>query len=70
MAQAISAGQRVLARRADGKLIERRAVTGPVSGTDIEVVWVCSEAEYLAAAAEDRRADAVPWPATAVEPCA
>jgi len=64
----IEPGVRVVARSADDKLLERRAVSGVTAGLDFEVVWVCPEDEWKLAIAEGREPTGVPWPAEAVEP--
>jgi hypothetical protein len=59
----IQPGDHVLARAANGDLLERRAITEPVAGDDFRVVWVCTEDEWLDAEAESREPDGIPWPA-------
>ena len=56
-------GNQVIARSADGRHVPLRAVTGVVEGDDFLVVWVCREEEWLAARAQRRRPNAIPWPA-------
>lgn len=59
----IKPGVKVLARDALGALLERRAVTSVELANNHEVVWVCKEEEWLAAEANSREPEAVPWPA-------
>lgn len=63
----ITAGTRVLVTDALGDQLERRAVTGVVTANGHQFVWVCKEAEWGAAKAEEREPDAVPWPAEDVQ---
>jgi hypothetical protein len=63
----IQRGSRVIVRSADNKKLPRRAVSGIVNGDDFLVVWVCREEEWAAANAQERQADALPWPAEDVE---
>jgi hypothetical protein len=63
-----TAGQRVSARTSANRLIAKRAVTPVVKGADFDIVWVCGEKEWEAAEREGRKANATPWPASAVQP--
>jgi hypothetical protein len=63
---AISPGSKVKVATADGELLPRRATTSIEQGSTFEVVWVCKEAEWKAALAEQREPRAIPWPADAV----
>jgi hypothetical protein len=51
-----------------GRRLVKRAATGPVEGHRFPVVWAGAEDEWLAAQAEDREPDTVPWPASDVRP--
>jgi hypothetical protein len=51
-----------------GDRLPRRALTPVVTGSDFLVVWVCREEEWLAATAEGREPEGVPWPAEDVLP--
>lgn len=62
----IQPGSQVLATSASGEPLERRAITEVVDGDDFRVVWVCREEEWMAAQAEGREPDGIPWPATDV----
>jgi hypothetical protein len=64
---AIEPGTRVRVRDADGEWLPRRAITGVEPGSTFEVVWVAKEAEWEAAAAEQREPEGTPWPAEDVE---
>jgi hypothetical protein len=64
----IAPGTRVVVRTADGERVETRAITSVIDGLDFPVVWVCAEAEWDAAEAEEREPQGVPWPAEDVEP--
>lgn len=63
----IRPGDRVRALTANGEWIEQRAASPMQRGDDFPVVLVCDEAEWRAAQAEDRRPEALPWPAESVE---
>jgi hypothetical protein len=63
----IKKGSRVLARTSSDRLIERRATTGVVDGSDFPVVWICPEQEWQEALVSGREQDSVPWPAWAVQ---
>ena len=56
-------GDLVVAVDAAGEDLPRRALGGPVMGTNFLVIWVCREDEWHAAQREGREPDAVPWPA-------
>jgi len=58
----IQPGTHVLARAANDKQLERRAITEPIPGDDFQVVWVCSHEEWDAAQAEGRDPQGIPWP--------
>jgi len=66
----IKPGERVLAVNARGEHSERVALTGIVQGRDFAVVWICTPAEWEAAASRDREPSGVPWPAEDVSPLA
>ena len=59
----IKPGDRVLALNARGERSERIALTEVVMGRDFPVVWICRPEEWVAARAEGREPDGVPWPA-------
>jgi hypothetical protein len=61
----IEAGAIVLVRTADGKQLQRRAVTGVEDGLDFPVVWVCTEDEW--AVRNGSMPQGLPWPAEDVE---
>lgn len=63
---AIGPGSRVKIATADGQLLARRATTFVEEGSTFEVIWVCKEAEWEAAFAENRDPRATPWPADSV----
>jgi hypothetical protein len=63
----IEPGASVLARTSSNRMLERIAATPIVGGVDFPVVWVCAPAEWLAAKAEGRAPNTVPWPASAVQ---
>lgn len=62
----IEPGSKVIARAAGGESLSRRAMTGVQAGSAFEVVWVCKESEWEAAAREGREPEGMPWPADAV----
>jgi hypothetical protein len=64
----IQAGMRVQITGGSGIVLEKRAVSGVIDGSDFPVVWACGESEWKAAEAERRDPDAVPWPAEDVRP--
>ena len=64
----IEPGMAVLALTADGKRVQRRAVTGVVDGADFPVVWVATDEDYEAAQGNGHRPPALPWPAEDVTP--
>jgi hypothetical protein len=59
----VTPGARVLARDAEGELLERRAVTAVEVENGRPVVWVCKESEWDRAENEGRYPNAFPWPA-------
>lgn len=74
-ARSIEPGDLVWARNVTGVLLPRRAITGPMSGHDFPVIWVCAENAYE----ESRRhlyppergdfdAPGAPWPMEDVTP--
>ncbi|HUJ56194.1 MAG TPA: hypothetical protein VLW49_09435 [Gaiellaceae bacterium] len=65
--ETIQAGQSVLARDAVGDLLVRRAVSGIEFEDGHQIVWLCNETEWAAAAAEGRDPDAFAWPAEDVQ---
>lgn len=56
-------GDQVVAMSASEGLVERRAVSAIVDGSDFPVVWLCTEIEWQAARSEKREPSAIPWPA-------
>ncbi len=66
----LKAGDQVLALSASDQLVERRAVSTVVAGSDFPVVWLCTETEWRAARSEKREPAAIPWPAEDVRPTA
>lgn len=66
-AASIQPGSTVSVRAANGTILERRAITGPVPGDDFRVVWVCPLDEWEGAQAEGREPDGIPWPAEDVK---
>jgi hypothetical protein len=66
----IKPGERVLALNARGERGERVALSGPVMGRDFLVIWICRPEEWVAAHAEGRKPEGVPWPAEDVTPLA
>jgi hypothetical protein len=65
----IDPGTHVLATSATGEELRRRAMSEPMDGDDFRVVWVCREEEWLAAQAEGREPEGIPWPAEDVTVC-
>jgi hypothetical protein len=63
----IERGDQVLARTAFDEQVTRRALSGPIMGSDFVVVPVCTEEEWRAAEDEDRDPRPTPWPAEDVE---
>jgi hypothetical protein len=63
----IEPGALVLVRTADGKELQRRAVTGVEDGLDFPVVWVATEDEWSASNGNGHRPEALPWPSEDVE---
>lgn len=59
----VEPGSTVIIRTADGKTLDRRAITGVERGSTFDVVWVCKEEEWVAATREGRDPESVPWPA-------
>ena len=59
----IEAGSEVLARDAFGQLLHRRAVSGVETIDHHQVVWLCSEEEWLTAESEGRDPERFGWPA-------
>jgi hypothetical protein len=60
----IQVGAVVEVETADGSRARMRALTGPVSGRDFQVVWVCRPESF-----DEYRSDyraGIPWPAEAV----
>ncbi len=65
MPEPIRPGEHVAARTATNEWVTFRAVTGVEKGTDFQVVWVCSEADWEDARNGDHRVR-IPWPADEV----
>lgn len=59
----VKPGDTVLALNARGERGERIALTSVVMGRDFPVIWVCRPEEWIAAQAEGREPEGVPWPA-------
>lgn len=59
----VKPGDVVLALNARGERGVRIALTSIVMGRDFPVIWVCRKEEWIAAQAEGRDPDGVPWPA-------
>ncbi len=64
----INPGSHVIVRTADGKELDRIAVTDVIEGEDFPVVWITTEKEWELAEANDVRPEAWPWPAEDVQP--
>ena len=56
-------GQLVKVKTAFGTFVEKRAVTGVISGDSMKVVRVCSDEEWRSAQNEGRAPVTTPWPA-------
>ena len=63
----IAIGSLLRVRTADGKIVEKRAVSEVIAGQDFPVVWVCWPEVWDPTNVEACKATAVPWPASAVE---
>jgi len=66
----IAVGDALRVRTADGKMLEKRAVSGVVAGADFPVVWVYRPEAWDPRSPEECERLAVPWPADAVEKAA
>lgn len=59
----IRAGDVVTVRDARGQELRKRALSPIVAGGNFDVVWACREEEWLAAQAQGREPEGIPWPA-------
>jgi hypothetical protein len=59
---AITRGSIVRVTTASGREIEMRAMGEPMRGRDFPVLWVCTEAEWSRATADDDEPNGTPWP--------
>lgn len=59
----IGNGQLVKVKTAFGTFVEKRAVTGVISGDSMDVVRVCSDGEWESAQKQGREPSSSPWPA-------
>jgi hypothetical protein len=64
--ESITRGTSVVVRDSQGREHQKIALSGVTAGRDIAVVWACRPSEWVAALAEDRDPDGVPWPAADV----
>ncbi len=63
MVERIERADWLTATTADGEQRELRALGGVIAGGDFAVVWACSPSEWVAAYAEGREPEGIPWPA-------
>ena len=63
-----SLGDMIVVKDARGHELQKRALGPAVQGGTFRVVWACREDEWLAAQAEGREPDGMPWPAEDVRP--
>lgn len=55
-------GSRVKALTATGDELLMVALSGPVAGHDIPIVWICSPEEYEESTGSGEEPDAMAWP--------
>lgn len=58
----IKAGDLLVVTDMTGKTLPKRALGPVVPGGSFDVVWACREEEWIAAQAEGREPEGMPWP--------